>query len=66
MLPDYDIFEKFQDGSTIWRACVLGRFEAERKLQELSEYSNNEFMAMNIHTGIVLPANKGRANAKRA
>jgi hypothetical protein len=51
MLPDFDIFEKFPDGSMIWRACVLGQFEAERKLQALAEHSKNEFVVIDIHTG---------------
>jgi hypothetical protein len=55
MLPDFDIFEKFPDGSMIWRACVLGQFEAERKLQALAEHSKNEFVVIDIHTGQTLP-----------
>lgn len=48
MLHNYDVFEKFPDGSTIWRACVYGRNETQRKMQDLSEYSNNEFYAIDI------------------
>jgi len=48
MRHDYDIFEKFPDGSTIWRACISGRYETERKLHELAEQSNNEFYAIDI------------------
>jgi hypothetical protein len=33
-------------GSTLWRACVTGRFEAVRKMQELEEHSGNEFFLM--------------------
>lgn len=48
MRRDFDVFEKFPDGSTLWRACVSGRFEAERKIQELKERSENEFYSLDI------------------
>jgi len=50
MRPEYDVFEKFSDGSTLWRTCVAGQYEAERKLQELAEHSENEFVAMEIYS----------------
>ena len=49
MRPEYDIFEKLPDGSSIWRACVPGQYDAERKLQELAEHSVNEFFAIEIN-----------------
>jgi hypothetical protein len=30
---------------------VFGKFEAERKLHELTEHSNNEFLAIEIQSG---------------
>ena len=52
MMPrNFDIFEKFPDGSITWRACAFGQFEAERKLQELAEHSENEFLAVDILAG---------------
>jgi|HubBroStandDraft_4_1064222.scaffolds.fasta_scaffold278698_1 hypothetical protein len=39
----YDIFEKFPDGSTLWRASVPEQCEAERIMLEWAEYSANEF-----------------------
>jgi len=45
---DYDIFELFPDGSTVWRACVLGMGNAERKLRDLGRESNNRFFAINL------------------
>ncbi len=48
MRRDYDIFEKFADGSTLWRACISGSFEAHRKIQEFAEYSENEFFLIDI------------------
>ena len=55
MRRDFDIFEKFPDGSTLWRACVRGRFEAIRKIQEFSEHSENGFQAIDIQAGDFLP-----------
>jgi hypothetical protein len=51
ILRNFDIFEKFPNGSMTWRTCVFGKFEAERKLHELTEHSNNEFLAIDIQSG---------------
>ena len=48
MKNDYDIFERFADGSTIWRSCVCGKYEAQRKIEELSKDSENKFYAINL------------------
>ena len=48
MRRDYEVFEKFSDGSTLWRACVSGRFEAQRKMQEFRENSENEFFILDV------------------
>jgi hypothetical protein len=48
ILRKFDIFEKFHDGSITWRTSVFGQFQAERKLQELAEHSENEFLAVDI------------------
>jgi hypothetical protein len=45
---EYDVFEKFPDGSHIWRAFVRGLIEARARVEQLSETSSNEFYA--IHT----------------
>jgi hypothetical protein len=55
MRHDYDIFEKFPDAATLWRACVRGRFEAGRKMQELAEHSENEFVVIDIQAETFLP-----------
>jgi hypothetical protein len=47
---DYDIFEKFPDGSTLWRACVSGRYAVQRKMQELAEFSDNDFFVIDIQS----------------
>ena len=43
---DYDVFEKFGDGSAVWRGCVVGMANAESKLQELAKESSNKFFAI--------------------
>jgi hypothetical protein len=55
MRHDFDVFEKFPDGSTLWRACIAGRYETHRKMQELAEHSENEFYAIDIQTINNLP-----------
>ena len=71
MRPEYDIFEKLPDGSSIWRVCVPGQYDAERKLQELAEHSVNEFFAIEINSRqlqpfIVLPGNSLGHIARRS
>jgi hypothetical protein len=57
MRREYDIFEKFHDGSTIWRATIAGRFEAERRMNELAERSQNDFFLIDVKAGKHLPFN---------
>jgi len=61
---DYDVFEEFADGSTVWRACVFGMANAELKLRELATESNNKFFAiclMDKDQPIVRPWKSGAA-----
>jgi len=48
MKLEYDIFEKFSDGSVVWQGLVQGLETARAKLEELARRSKNEFFA--IHT----------------
>jgi hypothetical protein len=64
MRRDYDVFEKFADGSTLWRACISGRHEAQRKMQELAEHSDNVFFLIDIQMEILLPAISPGSNSK--
>jgi hypothetical protein len=69
MRGEFDVFERFSDGSTLWRATVLGRFEALRKIQELAEHSKNEFFCLNVPAPEPQPqltANNSRPMAKAA
>ena len=60
MKEEYDIFEKFPDGSSLWRDSVLG-FEATRlRLQELTQRSKNQFYGINLTTGEVLVSGSKR------
>lgn len=52
---EFDIFEIFPDGSFRWRACAIGRYDKERRLQELAETSKNRFCAIDIAAGETLP-----------
>ena len=50
MNREYDIFEKFSDGSVLWRDFVRGLEPARAKLEELASSSKNEFFAMHTPT----------------
>jgi hypothetical protein len=64
MRPEYDIFEKLPDGSSNWRVCVPGQYEAERKLQDLAEHSENEFFAIEINSRQLQPFFVVRSNLR--
>jgi hypothetical protein len=55
MRHEYDIFERFPDGSTLWRASIAGRYEANRKINELAEHSDNQFFSIDIRAAEGLP-----------
>lgn len=46
MERDYDLFERLQDNSLVWRGSVHGLENARRKLQELAKRTTNECFAM--------------------
>lgn len=52
----YDIFEKMNDGSMLWRAAVPGHEAAIRKLQEFAAKSSNEFHLMHVSTKTIIAA----------
>jgi hypothetical protein len=53
----YDLFEKFPDGSSLWRACVLGLEGTRLHLQELANNSKNRFYAIDIWSGKIVAPN---------
>jgi hypothetical protein len=53
MQHEYDLFEKFPDGSSLWCDSVPG-FETTRlRLKELAQRSENQFYAIDLTTGEV-------------
>jgi hypothetical protein len=54
MSPKYDLFEKFPDGSSLWRACVIGLETARQHMQDLARRSSNQFYAMHVLSGKVV------------
>jgi hypothetical protein len=58
MRRNYDIFERFPDGSSLWQACMQGQFDAQRKIQELAEHSKNEFFAIDLTSNATLRPRK--------
>lgn len=53
MSPKYDLFERFPDGSSLWRACVVGLKGARLHMRDLALKSPNRFYAMHVNTGKV-------------
>jgi hypothetical protein len=62
---DFDLFEKFADGSSLWRTCASGQIDAQQKLQNLADHSENEFYSIDIETGELLPFNLARSNSRK-
>jgi hypothetical protein len=60
---EYDLFEKFPDGSLLWRGVVLGRENAIRKLQELAAKTPNECYAMHLATNEILASMNDRQSS---
>ena len=56
---DFDLFEEYPDGTTIWRCCVCGMREAESRLLELRKETSNKLFALNLKDGsrpVIAPA----------
>jgi hypothetical protein len=51
MKHKYDLFEKFSDGSSLWREIVLGFETTHLRMKQLARKSENQFYAINIATG---------------
>ena len=60
MKHEYDLFEKFPDGSSLWRDSVPGFEKAYLLSQELAQRSENQFYAVDLATGEVLTFNSER------
>jgi hypothetical protein len=57
MIREYDLFEKFPDGSSLWRASVWGLEGTCLHLRRLAENSGNQFYAIEIIGGKIIRAN---------
>jgi len=57
MIREYDLFEKFPDGSSLWRASVWGLEGAHLHLRRLAEKSGNQFYAIELISGKIIHAN---------
>jgi hypothetical protein len=53
MSPKYDLFERFADGSSLWRASVISLEGARLHMRDLAVKSSNQFYAMHVATGRV-------------
>ena len=62
----YDVFERFPDGSSLWRTSVAGRFEAHRRMQELGEHSENEFFLIDVPIEDYSPAVPSHKSSRRS
>jgi hypothetical protein len=54
MKHEYDLFEKFPDGSSLWRDSVSGIELTRLRIREMAQISGNRFYAIDMTTGEVL------------
>ena len=54
MNREYDLFQKFPDGSVLWRECVTGLENALAHLKELASRSPYEHFALHTPTNAVV------------
>jgi hypothetical protein len=59
MKHEYDLFERFTDGSSLWRDSASGFDTTRLRLQELARRSGNRFYAIDLMTGKILTFNSG-------
>jgi hypothetical protein len=52
--PEYDLFEKFPDGSVLWKGCVAGLENAIAKLKHEASLSPNEHFARHSPTNTIV------------
>jgi hypothetical protein len=60
MTREYDLFEKFPDGSSLWRVSVSGLGNARLHLHELTRKSENQFYAIDMTAGKTLSLGRER------
>ncbi len=57
MKNSYDLFEKFPDGSSLWRASVVGLESTRSHMFDLAQRSPNQFYAMHVVSGKLVSLN---------
>ena len=62
----YDLFEKFPDGSSLWRACVVGLQGTRLHMFDLARRSSNQFYAMHVESGKIVPLQLGQGPQQAA
>jgi hypothetical protein len=65
MNHEYDLFEKFPDGSSLWRACVIGLKGTRMHMVDLARRSSNRFYAMNVGNGKIVALDLAASGASR-
>jgi hypothetical protein len=63
MRRNYDIFEKLEDGSVLWRECVPDVEGARAKLREIAKISDHECCAIDLQTQVVVARVNGRESS---
>ncbi len=51
---EYDLFEKYPDGTVLWKSSVVGHENAICKLKELAASTKNECFLMHLPTNTVI------------
>ncbi len=65
MKHQYDLFEKFPDGSSLWKASVIGLEGAHHYMRDLAQRSPNRFYALHLVSGkIVFHERPGHRTAR--
>jgi hypothetical protein len=54
MNREYEIFEKFADGSVLWKCVIPGLENTIGKLKELALESTNEYFALHSQSNAVV------------
>ena len=54
MNREYDLFEKFPDGSVLWKGCIAGLENAIAKLKHEASLSPNEHFARHSPTNAIV------------
>ena len=57
MIREYELFEKFPDGSSLWRASILGLEGTCHRLRQLAQNSENQFYAIDLLSGKIIYPN---------